>query len=298
MILAVTKRDILGLVAASLLLLAGAAAHGAGESPGPRGAEEGQSRRQLWLLPSPDAGVLMRATLLRPDGPGPFRLAVINHSSTQSAEQRSKLPLPSFAAASDWFVQRGYAVLLPQRPGHGETGGRYLEDQRGCDNADYRNSGLATADSIQAAVDFMLKQPFVQKSGAVVVGQSAGGWGTLALASRNPRGVAAVISFAAGRGGRIDNKARSNCAPGRLVDAARRYGETARIPVLAIYAENDSFFEPALSKRLIEAFRLGGGRAEYRLLPAFEEEGHYLFERPGGVAMWGPVVEDFLKRQR
>jgi dienelactone hydrolase len=285
------------LAAVCVGLLASLTAHAAGESPGPRGGEEGPYRRQLWLVPSPDPGTFMRATLLRPSGPGPFRLAVINHSSTQNAEQRAKFPLPSPAAA-EWFAQRGYAVLSPLRPGHGETGGRYLEDQRGCDNADYRGSGLATAESIQTAIDFMLKQSFVEKSGVVVIGQSAGGWGTLALASRNPRSVAAVVSFAAGRGGRIDNKPGANCAPERLVDAARRFGETGRIPVLAIYAENDTFFPPALSKRLIEAYRLGGGRAEYRLLPAFENEGHYLFERPSGIAVWGPVVQDFLIRLR
>jgi len=283
--------------AALAVLLASLAVLRAAESPGPRGAEEGLYRRQAWLLPSPDGGT-MRATLFRPEGAGPFRLAVINHSSTQNAQQRAKFPLPLYAAASEWFVRHGYAVLLPQRPGHGETGGRYLEDQRGCDDADYRGSGLATADSIQAAIDFMTRQPFVQKSGVVVVGHSAGGWGALALASRNPRGVAAAIVFTAGRGGRIDNRPRANCAPERLIDAARRYGETARVPVLSVSAENDTFFDPALSKRLIEAYRLGGGRAEYRLLPPFEEEGHYLFERPRGVAVWGPVVEDFLARQR
>jgi dienelactone hydrolase len=291
------KMTIGAALAALSILLASVAAAGAAESPGPRGVEEQPYRKQIWLLPSPDGG-LMRATLYRPEGPGPFRLAVINHSSTQNAEQRAKFPLPLFGAASEWFVQRGYAVILPQRPGHGETGGRYVEDQRGCDNADYRGSGLATAASIQTTIDFMLKQPFVQKSGVVVVGQSAGGWGALALAGRNPRGIAAVVSFAAGRGGRIDNKARANCAPERLIDAARRYGETARIPVLSIYAENDTFFDPAFSKRMIEAYRLAGGRAEYRLLPPFEEEGHYLFERAGGVAIWGPVVEDFLNRHR
>ena len=293
---AMTGITIRAALAALLIVFATAAAVSAAESPGPRGAEEEPHRRQSWFLPSPDGG-LMQATLFRPEGPGPFRLVVINHSSTQNAAQRAKFPQPLYGAASEWFVRRGYAVILPQRPGHGETGGRYIEDQHGCDNADYRISGLATAESIQAAIDFMIKQPFVQKSGVVVVGQSAGGWGALALASRNPRAIAAVVSFAAGRGGRIDNRARANCAPERLIDAARRYGETARIPVLSIYAENDTFFDPALSKRLVEAYRLAGGRAEYRLLPPFEAEGHYLFERPGGVAIWGPVVEDFLKRQ-
>ncbi|MGE3148816.1 MAG: alpha/beta hydrolase family protein [Pseudorhodoplanes sp.] len=283
-------------MAALLLLVASAPAHA--QSVGPSGAEEGPYRRQVWRVPSPEPGRLTQAVLYRPPGDGPFRLAVIAHSSTQDAAQRARFPLPGYDAATQWLLARGYAVVLPQRPGHGETGGRYLEDQRGCDDADYRGAGFAVADSIQAAIDFMRKQDFIRKTGVAVFGQSAGGWGALALASRNPRGVDAIVIFAAGRGGRIDNRPGANCAPERLIETARLFGKTARIPLLAIYAQNDSFFSPALSKRLIDAYRAAGGRAEYRLLPSFAEEGHYLFERARGVASWGPVVEDFLARRR
>jgi alpha-beta hydrolase superfamily lysophospholipase len=31
--------------------------------------------------------------------------------------------MPEFRGLTDWFLGRGYAVLLPQRPGHGATGG-------------------------------------------------------------------------------------------------------------------------------------------------------------------------------
>ena len=293
-----TKLPVVAPATAALVFVLAVAEVCAAETTGPRGPESGDLRRQAWLIPSPDRATLMRATLFRPPGPGPFRLAVINHGSTQGATQRAKFPAPLFRGATEWLVRQGFAVLLPQRPGHGETGGRYLEDQRGCENADYRGAGLAAADSIQMAVDFMRTQAFVQKTGAVVIGHSAGGWGALALASRNPKGVSAVIAFAAGRGGRIDNRPGQNCAPDRLVEAARSYGAHARVPVLAIYAQNDSFFRPTLAKRVIDAFRRSGGRAEYQILPAFEEDGHYLFERASGVAAWSPLVEAFLNRHR
>jgi dienelactone hydrolase len=93
--------------------------------------------------------------------------------------------------------------VLPQRPGHGKTGGPYLEDQRGCARADYRLAGLGTADSIETALRFMTAQSYVRRDGVVIVGQSAGGWGSVALASLNPPGVKAVIVFAAGRSGRV-----------------------------------------------------------------------------------------------
>jgi dienelactone hydrolase len=181
-------------------------------APGPAGPEGADWRRQLWMVPSSEAGLPMRATLYRPAGPGPFPLAVVNHGSEQDAARRARMPMPEFKSVTEWLLRRGYAVILPQRPGHGETGGRYQEDQGGCSAAKYERAANATADSIVAAVDFMAKQPFVKPDGAIVVGNSAGGWGAIALASRNPTGVAAVINFAGGRGGRNFNRPENNCS--------------------------------------------------------------------------------------
>jgi dienelactone hydrolase len=243
----------------------------------------------------------MRTFVFRPPGSGPFPLVVINHGSVENEIKRADLPQPTFIAPAEWFVARGYAVAVPQRPGHGETGGPYFEsnarDNR-CANADYRASGLATADSIQAALDYLLQQPFVKKTGAIVAGQSAGGWGGLALASRNPRNVAAILNFAGGRGGHVGSRPNNNCAPDRLIEAARSFGASARIPVLSIYAENDTFFGPSISKKLNEAFRVAGGRVEFHLLPPFGLEGHALLGARAGTEIWGPIVTEFLKNVR
>jgi dienelactone hydrolase len=268
---------------------------------GPQGPEQGALRQQLWLVPSQDRSVLMRTTVMRPSGAGPFPLVIINHGSIQNEAKRAELRQPGFVAASEWFVQRGYVVAVPQRPGHGETGGPYFESNSrsgGCANADYRASGLATADSIQVAIDYLVQQPFVKKTDVIVVGQSAGGWGALALASRNPRNVKAILNFAGGRGGRVGDRANNNCAPDRLIDTARTFGSSARIPVLSIYAENDSYFGPSVSKPLNEAFRIAGARVDFRLLPPFGLEGHSLFGARSGREIWAPIVEEFLNKVR
>ena len=206
--------------------------------------------------------------------------------------------MPAYRLASQWFLDRRFAVVLPQRPGHGETGGPYMEDQGRCESADYHQAGLRTADSIEAAIDYMTAQPFVRKTGVVVVGQSAGGWGAIALASRNPEVVKAVINFSGGRGGHSDNNANNNCSPDRLVASAREFARTARIPTLWLYAENDSYFAPDLSKRMSQAFGEAGGRAEYHLLPPVAEEGHLLIESDEARALWTPIVERFLAAQQ
>jgi dienelactone hydrolase len=259
--------------------------------------EQGALRRQVWLVPSQDLAVPMRTLVYRPSGSGPFPLVIINHGSTQSGQKRAGMAQPEFLAAADFFVKRGYAVAVPVRPGHGVTGGPYLEGNSadgGCASADYRRSGLVTADSITAALDYLTKQSFVKRDGVIVVGQSAGGWGALALASRNPKAVKAIVNFAGGRGGRVHDRPNNNCAPERLVEAAAVFGKTARIPVLSIYTENDSYFGPSLSKKINEAYAQAGGRDEYKLLPAFGRDGHMLLPSRDGVAVWGPVVDEFL----
>src|SRR5215831_16433166 len=85
---------------------------------GAQSSEQGPFRRQAWLVPSAQHGILMRTTLFRPPGPGPFPLIVINHGTTQNAERRRMLKAPDFDAMAQWFVRHGYAVAVPQRPGH------------------------------------------------------------------------------------------------------------------------------------------------------------------------------------
>src|ERR1700679_1335533 len=164
---------------------------------GPEGAEGEPNRAQAWLVPSPDPAVASHAVLFRPSGEGPFRLAVIAHASTQNLLLRAQMPQPQYRPLASLLVARGFAVLVPERPGHGATGGQYLEDQRGCDEADYAHSGRVTAEEIAAATTYLRGQPFIRRDGTVIVGHSAGGWGALGLATADPAEITAIIVFAA-----------------------------------------------------------------------------------------------------
>jgi dienelactone hydrolase len=267
-----------------------------GNLAGPQGAEEGSGRKQLWLIPSPQSGRMMRATLYRPAGDGPFPLAVVNHGSDQDGPARARMAMPQFDTITNWMLARGYAVLLPQRPGHGQTGGSYLEDQGICEAPNYIGAGERTADSIEAAITFMTTQPFIKAKGVIVIGHSAGAWGGLALAARNPKNVSAIVNFAGGRGGRNRGKAGENCAPDRLVAAAGTFGRTARIPTLWLYAENDSYFPPPLARRLADAYTAAGGKAEFHLLRRLGEEGHFYIKGEGDQAGWAAPLAAFLSQ--
>src|SRR5580704_4875015 len=138
----------------SLLLALWTTAAAAQGPFGAKGAEAEPNRAQAWLVPSPDPDTASHAVLFRPAGEGPFRLAVIAHASTQNVLLRAQMPQPEYRPLAALLVARGFAVLVPERPGHGATGGRYLEDQNGCDGADYAHSGRATAEEIAAAMTY------------------------------------------------------------------------------------------------------------------------------------------------
>jgi dienelactone hydrolase len=264
---------------AVLLLAPAAGAAGAEADAGPRSDDLAPLRRQAWLVPTPDPATLSHAWLFRPAGEGPFRLAVIAHASTQNALRRARQRAPDYRGLVEVLVARGFAVLVPERPGHGETGGPYLEDQGGCDDADYLHAGRATADSLRVAMRFMGQQPFIRQGSAVVVGHSAGGWGALALAADDTAAIVRLIAFAPGRGGHAGDRPFDVCATDRLVAAAATFGHGARIPVTWLVAANDSYFAPALSRQLADAFAAGGDRVDFRVLPAAGDEGHWLAEQ-------------------
>jgi dienelactone hydrolase len=285
------------LVALVLVAALGVKAAAAQPALGAQGAEGEPHRLQQWLVPSPDLATAAHAVLFRPPGEGPFPLAVIAHASTQNVLRRAQMPQPEYRALAAWLVARGFAVLVAERPGHGATGGKYLEDQGGCDEADYARAGRVTADEIAAAAGFIRKQSFIRPEGMVVIGHSAGAWGALALAGEDPKEIAAIVAFAPGRGGHANDFPNRVCAPHTLTAAAGAFGKAARVKVTWLVAANDSYFSPAFSRQLVDAFRGAGGKAELHVLPAHGGEGHWLVETEGGVKLAGGELDRALKAQ-
>ncbi|MTV16724.1 MULTISPECIES: dienelactone hydrolase family protein [Bradyrhizobium] len=263
-----------------------------------------QIQEEIWVLPLP---LPMFAYLVRPLGDGPFPLVIMNHGVSLNARDRSFFPLVEFRDAAMWFARRGYLVVAPVGTGYGaaaidipERGlyGPFFSKIGKCANPNFLDPGLAVAQVDLWIIDYMAAEKRVVPKDVIVVGQSAGGWAAIALSSLNPLQVKAIITFAAGRGGRVDGKPNNNCNPDKLVEATGTFGHTSRVPMLWLYIENDTFFGPALSKRMHEAFSRAGGRAEYHLLPPFGDEGHFLIGSPDSIPIWSPLVDRFVDRVR
>ena len=211
-----------------------------------------------------------------------------------------------FRDAAKWFAKRGYLVVAPVGTGYGAAAidipehglyGPFFSKVGKCSNPNFRAPGLAVAQVDLWIIDYMTAEKRIVPKDVIVVGQSAGGWASIALSSLNPPQVKAIITFAAGRGGRVDGKPNNNCAPDKLVEATGEFGRTSRVPMLWIYIENDTFFGAALSKRMHEAFTAAGGKAEYHLVPPFGNDGHFFIGSPDAIPIWSPLVTKFLDEQ-
>jgi dienelactone hydrolase len=262
-------------------------------------------QEEVWALPLPWPTI---AYVVRPVGNGPFPLAIMNHGVSLDPVQRSFFPLVEFRDAAMWFARRGYMVVAPAGSGYGAAAVEVAEDGLfsgvffskvgKCSNPNFRDAGLAVAKLNLWIIEYANKLERVVPNDVIVVGQSAGGWASIALSSINPPPVKAIITFAAGRGGRVDNKPNNNCAPDKLVEAAGEFGRFSRVPMLWMYIENDTYFSPELGKRMHAAFIAAGGKAEFHAFPPHGSDGHFFVGAADAVPIWSPVVAAFLDKHK
>ncbi|MGH8692246.1 MAG: alpha/beta hydrolase family protein [Burkholderiales bacterium] len=248
-------------------------------------------------IPTAGGKYFLAATILRPEGEGPFGAVILNHGTPGSASGRARESAELLINSAAVFARRGYVVVMPLRRGFGATGGEFAEDPGTCANPDYRKGEQAAADDVMAAYDYARALPYVDGRRMILAGQSAGGMVSMVTAgTRNPQGLVAVLSFAAGRGGSPDFRPGVPCAIEPVAKLLESVGKGVRVPVLLHYAENDLYFNAHTSRLWYERFAAAGGRAEYVLQPAFGRDGHYIFSESLGVRYWLPAVERFLGR--
>ena len=245
----------------------------------------------------PAAGGLysVAATILRPEGNGPFGAVVLNHGTPGSASGRARESSELLMSSAAVFARRGYVVVMPLRRGFGATGGEFAEDPGTCANPDYRKGEQAASDDVMAAYDYARTLPYVDGKRMILAGQSAGGIVSMYTAgTRNPQGLIAVLAFAAGRGGNPDFRPGVPCAIEPIARLLESVGKNVKVPVLLHYAENDQYFNPSTSRLWYERFTAAGAKADYVLQPPFGRDGHYIFSEVLGVRYWLPAVEQFL----
>lgn len=262
----------------------------------PRAADVVQPRglvRQLDSVPfsQPNGPTLnLKAIAARPATAGRFPLVVISHGSPRRITEAKKRDLDWADWIADDFARRGWAAATVLRRGYGASDGAVADSYGTCNEPQFRAAGLMSAQDIVQAVRYFQKQPYVDPTRVLLVGVSAGGFGSIAAASLAPAGVVAVVNFAGGRG---SVSADDVCKPDEPVEAYGDFGKTVRVPSLWIYSQNDHFFGPDLARRMFAAFKSSGAPGELLIAPPYQRDGHNLIF---GQPIWRDAVYDFLKR--
>jgi dienelactone hydrolase len=234
------------------------------------------------------------ATTYMPDGAGPFPLIVLSHGSPPDALDRPKIGRYRKLAQIREFVHMGFAVIVPIRRGYGATGGSDAEDAGSCKHPNFEGAGNAAAADLLATIKFADTLPQVDRTRIILVGQSAGGFASLAAASFAPPGLVAVVNFSGGRGGRPATHPGAPCEPELMADAIGHFAATTRVPVLWHYVENDQYFAPDVVRTWFGAFQGAGGHGELVMEPPFGQNGHGMFAVDSAIPIWMPHFVQFV----
>jgi len=240
----------------------------------------------------------LAATTYHPQGAGPFPLIVLSHGSPADAAARARMGRYRVISRIRALVDRGFAVIVPMRRGYGDTGGEFAERYGRCAEPDFVGAGREAARDLLATVSHAAKLSFVQADRIILLGQSAGGFASIAAASFNPPGVVAVVNLSGGRGGGGGQRGGESCAPERMAEAIALFAKTIRIPVLWHYAENDQYFGPHHVRAWFAAFENAGAHGKLVMQPPFGNDGHRIFAASSGLPIWTAELDRFLQEIR
>lgn len=235
------------------------------------------------------------ATIYRPDGAGPFPLLVLSHGSPPNSAARSRMGRYRVLPRIREFTRRGFAVIVPMRRGFGDTGGQWQERYGDCGAPDFQTAGLEAAADLMATLEFADTLKYIDRKRILLLGQSAGGFASIAAASRAPEGVLAVINLSGGRGGNPRRNPGEPCGSEVMAETIGRFARTIRVPVLWHYAENDRYFGPQHVRAWFAAFEAAGARGKLVMQPSFGQDGHRLFASPEGLPIWTAEFDRFLQ---
>ena len=227
----------------------------------------------------------LETTVYKPPGEGPFPLVIINHGKASGPPGLQPRYQP--VSAARYFLERNYVVFVPMRSGFSNSSGSYIGG--GCN---IESNGLAQAEDVAATLAFAHAQSYVDTNRSLIVGQSHGGWTTLAFGALNSdASVKGLVNFAGGL--RQDQCTGWRAALGK---AAAEYGQRTKVPSIWLYGDNDSYFAPEVYTDMFENYRRGNPDAELIAYGTFGTDSHTLFSSKDGRQVWEPYLERFLTK--
>ncbi|QRO00997.1 S9 family peptidase [Archangium violaceum] len=210
-----------------------------------------------------------------------------------------------FSPYTQWFANRGYAVLQVNFRGSSGFGKKFMA-------ASYRQWGLAMQDDLVDAVDWAVREGYADPERVAIYGFSYGGYAALAGAAFTPKkfacavdhsGPANLISWLRNippywEGARAFFDARlgklGNPQDEKLLETGSPLFRVDRIerPLLVGAGANDVRAPVSEAEQIVAAIKKRGGRVTYVLYP---DEGHGLTRAENNMD-FNARVEAFLAR--
>lgn len=221
-------------------------------------------------------------------------VVVMMHGGPESQDR------PWFNPIAQYFVQRGYGVLIPNV--RGSTG--YGKNYSAADNTTKR---MTSVRDMEYAAYWLAKQPTVDSNKRIIFGGSYGGFMSLAGMTMQPDiwaagvdlyGIANFHSFLKNTGAwRQKNRMAEygNIVTDSLflvnISPLTHVGDIKK-PLFVFQGKNDPRVPPSESEQIVEAVKKKGIPVEYIVLP---DEGHGISKRENRVKVYTAIV-DFLDR--
>jgi len=232
--------------------------------------------------------VMLQAMLYRTSVPGRRPLIIINHGSTGGGEiSAAAMPRYLDGPVPRIFLSLGYNVVAPLRKGFGKTVAPMIEEPLSHSPQEVQLD--SAVEDLDATIEFMRAQPYVDSSHILVSGQSRGGFLAIIYAARYPDKVAGVINFSGGWWGEHTPLTSFNTA--QFGQAGRK----AKVSMLWLYADHDPYYSLKYVEGVFAVFRAQGGNGELVEFHDIPGSGHFLSAWPD---RWQAPAANYLKRIR
>lgn len=239
--------------------------------------------RERVLIPVGGTPLRLEAFVYAPATAGPHPVIVYSHGSS-AGQPRATL---TARRQAEFFVARGFAVVVAMRRGRGASSGESMEsEEKNCDPASWK-PGIASAfEDLTAVIDHA--RTLAGRRPLLLAGASRGGYLSVAYAADGPRRdqVAGVINFS---GGWVA-QAQDQCPEDFNDSSFAAFGARARAPMLWVYGAQDPYYGAEAIPRYAAQFRAGGGQMT---LVSLEGRGHDVAEHP---SLWKDAADAFLAR--
>ena len=233
-----------------------------------------------------DSSIRLETFVYRPSANGRYPVIIFNHGSSGG---RPHVSFPSRRIA-EYFVDRGFVVVVPMRRGRGRSTGESLEwESRNCDPASWYPGLEHSHEDLSAVFEYVTTIPQANPSTVILAGESRGGFLSVAYAASGKyrRNIVGVINFVGGWVAQAEHQ----CSIDFNYISYARFGAQTSIPMLWLYGSNDPFYEADSIDSYHKVFAAEGGNVRFRLIYNVPKNGHWL---PVYPSLWARPVGSFL----